>query len=294
VLAADPTWIRSSILRYYDHLDVLIVSASDNGRGWTGAPVRSEECVTAVLELDHRGIVEVVRGTWIDAVEPMRADTAQRQAAVDAIGERADWILQLDTDELLPDLDQVVAAIHHAEALGVDAVEWPMRVLFRRLRGGRYLEVVSRNGDRRFEYPGAIAVRSGIRLRDARRPGGPYLRPTVSGDVQSLQVARPPEPGEHRSWVLPASAAVLHNSWARSPRDVRSKVRSWGHGGTWRASAYFWLIWWPAPLTWRWLRSFHPFARRLWPRLGISPPLPAAIDPRDLDGQGVRRTASRS
>lgn len=281
VLAADPTWLRSSLQRYYDDLDVLVVLASSSDRGWTGAPVQARRCVDIVREVDVRGIAEVVRGDWTDPGNPMAADTAQRQAGIDAIGDRVDWILQLDTDELLPDLGALREALHEAASLGVDAVEWPMRVLFRRLRRGAYVEVVARSGSPRFEYPGPIAVRPGTRLVDARRSDGRFLRPVVRGDTESLQIARPAEPRELRQPLLDPTVAILHNSWARPPKDVRAKVRSWGHGGSLKSSLYYWLVWWPAPLTWRWLRSFHPFARDLWPRLRIMTGPPVALDPRD-------------
>lgn len=282
VLAADPTWLRSSIERYYDELDVLVVLASESGRGWTGAPVQARRCVDMVRELDVRGIAEIIFGDWVDSANPMAADTAQRQAGINALGDRVDWILQIDTDELLPDLEALRAALIEAESVGVAAVEWPMRVLYRRLRTGDYLEVVAQSGSPRFEYPGPIAVRAGTTLSDARRASIPYLRPVVRGDTESLQVARPPEDGELRRPTIDPTAAILHNSWARSPKDVRRKVRSWGHGGSLKSAFYYWLVWMPSPLTWRWLRSFHPMARQLWPRLQVtSAPASVRLNPRD-------------
>lgn len=282
VLAADPTWLRSSLQRYYDELDILVVVASESGRGWTGAPVRAHECVEIVQQIDRRGIAEIVRGEWTDRADPMAADTAQRQAAIDAIGDRVDWILQLDTDEILPDLRALREVLVQAESKGVGAVEWPMRVLFRKRRDGRFLEIVAPSGAPRFEYPGPIAVRPGVALREARRTTGSFIRPVVTNDSESLQISRPPEPGELREPQLDASQAILHNSWARSPRAVRAKVRSWGHGGSARSAVYYWLVWRPSPITWRWLRSFHPFARSLWPRLAVLPAADTvALDPRD-------------
>lgn len=284
VLAADPAWIRTSILRYYDHLDVLVVAYSPSGRGWTGAPIRSRECVEAVREIDTRGIVRTVVGEWSDLTNPMAADTAQRTAALTAVGADVDWVLQLDTDEVLPDIDALLEMLAYADEVGVDAVEWPMRVLYRRLRGGGCLEIVNESGGARYEYPGAIAVRPGVTLVDARRSTGRFLRPVVEGDESSLQIRRPTEAGEIRGPALAPDTAIIHNSWARSAPAVRRKVRSWGHGGgSLKSRLYYWLIWLPAPVTWRWLRSFHPFAADLWPRLAKASVADlVAIDPRDV------------
>ena len=58
----------------------------------------------------------------------MAAETAQRTAALAAAAEGADWVLQIDADEVLPDRDALVAALRTAEELGLPALEWPMRV----------------------------------------------------------------------------------------------------------------------------------------------------------------------
>lgn len=287
VLAADPTWIRSSLARYYDHLDDLVVSASESGRGWTGVPVSVEECLAALREIDVRGIVRVVRGEWIDPLNPMVADTAQRQAALDAVGSDVDWVLQFDTDELLPSVPALLAVLDRADELGIGVVEWPMRVLYRKLARGRFLEIVARDGRPRYDYPGPIAVRPGTHLIDARRAGGAYLRPVVQGDDVSLQIARAAEPDEVREVLLTDGDAIVHNSWARAARSVHRKVRSWGHGGSLRAALYYWLVWLPTPFLWRIMRDIHPFARGLWPRLAVLQDVPA-LDPRDLRQGGGR------
>ena len=267
VLPGDPVWMTSSLLRYYDALTDLVVVAPRSRRGWTGRPIPVDECLAIVERLDVRGIAQVVWGDWSDPREPLRADTAQRQAGVDALADAVDWVIQVDNDEVLPRFDAVTEAIDHAEARGLDAVDWPMRVLYRRLRHG-YLEVCARDGQPRYDYPGPIAVRAGTTLTEARRTGGPFLRPVVAGDTRSADVAREPGPNEVRLPGLSPQDALLHNSWGREPADVARKIRTWGHAAGLRGEVYYWTRWRPAPLTWRWLRSFHPaYAADHWPRL---------------------------
>lgn len=266
VCAADPTWIRSTVARYYDYLDVLVVSVSATGAGWTGAPVAAEECLAALREIDHRGILRVVRGEWVDHRHPLAADTAQRQDSLDAMSHEVDWVLQLDTDELLLDPAALVAAIERADEAGIEAVAWPMLVLYRRLLGGRCLEVTGPAGEARYEYPGPVAVRAGTRLSEARRTKGSLLRAVVVGDRTSAQILEEPAVGEVRDDIVRPDQVIVHNSWARSPRSIWSKIRSWGHGGSKRILAYYFLVWLPAPVTWRVLRRFHPEYPSFWPR----------------------------
>jgi hypothetical protein len=267
VLAADPTWVRSSISRYYDHLDVLVVSVPVDGRGWTGAPVASQTVLDQIREIDTRGIVRVVAGSWVRPDDPLAGDTDQRRDALAAVGSDVDWVLQLDTDEVLPDVRTLARVLRIAQDEGIGSVEWPMRVLYRRLRSGRYLQVAAADGGDYYEYPGPIAVRPGSSLRHCRKASGVFLRPAVHGDVSSLQVRRAPEAGEVRRSMLGPGDVILHNSWARPPASIRRKIASWGHNAGWRTTVYYWVRWLPAPLLWRAQRGLHPFDRDQWQRL---------------------------
>ena len=285
LLPGDPVWLRSSLSRYYDLLDDLVVLVPEGHLGWNGYPLPVEACLQAVAEVDARGIARMVGGTWRNKAEPMVAETAQRQAGIEALSQRVDWILQIDNDEVLPDpqaLVEVVAAV----APDVVGVEWPMRVLYRRRRDGSYLQVVGERAETVHEYPGSVAVRSGARLCSARRVDGQFVRVRVSGDRTSLQLARPPEARERREVEVEADAAIVHNSWARRPAEVWRKTRSWGHAAGAKGVAYYLTRWLPAPLTWRRMRDFHPFASGLWPRLApVRLPAGLLVPQDDADGR---------
>jgi hypothetical protein len=282
ILAADPTWLRSSLARYYDNLDVLVISMSSSNTGWTGSPIRADECAKIIESMDRRGVVRWVRGEWQDPSDPPAAEVRQRQAAIDAMAGEVDWILQIDSDEVLPDLAALIRVIARADGLGVEAIEWPMRVLYRRLRNGRYLQVVSQGGRVHYEYPGPIAVRPTAVLVDARRTAGAFIRPVVVGDTESFQLTRPAAPDEVRLEIVDADAAIVHNSWARRARDVHAKVSSWGHNRGLRTRVYFYVWWLPSPLRWRRMRDFHPLFPALWPRLDVGKVPESMIHPDEL------------
>jgi hypothetical protein len=270
VLPGDTVWLQRTVGQYYAMLDDLVVPVPEDGLGWTGVPIPVDEALAMIREIDARGIMRVIYGTWTDRADPMRADTAQRQAAVDALSSEVDWIVQLDNDEYLPRAELLHAAINEAERQGIDAVEWPMRVLYRRTRT-RVFEVVTRRGSPSYDYPAPILVKAGARLRDARRATGDFLRLVVRGDAESLQVSRALDPGEHRVDFLGHEDAIVHNSWARDPAATRQKMASWGHSTGSRFNSYYWFRWWPSPILWRVQRDLHPFAHGLWPALRPQP-----------------------
>jgi hypothetical protein len=285
VLASDPTWLRSSVARYYHLLDVLVVSASATSTGWTGRPIAVSDCTAVIEDLDQRKIATVVRGNFQSPKNPMDADTRQRQHAIDAVNALdgdLDWVLQIDTDEVVPSTDKLLHLLELADERGADAVEWPMRVFYRRLPGGRYLQVVNADGSDHFEYPGPIAIRARARVTEARQTAERFLRPLVEGDHQSLQITRPAGPQEIRETCLTGSDAILHNSWARPRSDVWRKVSSWSHNQGLRSTRYFYFTWLPAPVLWRQMRDLHPFASGLWPRLLPYPgDVASLLDPAD-------------
>jgi hypothetical protein len=205
------------------------------------------------------------------------AETRQRREALAHASPGADWVLQIDTDEVLPNWAPVRRALDLAESLQLAAVEWPLRVLFRRLPNGRYLEIVSDTGSPQYDYA-TVAVRPCSELIHCRKSAGPFLRLVVRGDRSSPDVRRPPSSEEHRAELLHPGEAIWHNSWARSPSAVRRKIASWGHHDGMRSWLYYYTTWLPAPVTWRVLRRFHPIQGQLWPHLQISKDMPRGLD----------------
>ncbi|MBW3637975.1 MAG: hypothetical protein KY445_16145 [Armatimonadetes bacterium] len=267
ILAADPAWVEASLASYYDIVDKIIVSYDQEGRGWTGAPIDVDQCLARLRAIDSAGKMRFVPGHFARPHhEPMANDTFQRQCALQQTAQDADWVLQLDTDEVLPDARALLRVLQ-ATRPEVMGVEWPMRVLFRHLQGTQFLEVCAQDGRDRFEYPGPIAVRPHAVLKEARRCEGAIDRMVVVGDNQSLQVRQRLAPGETRRELAEAAHAIVHNSWARSPQSVRSKIASWSHNEGWKSQLFFYLYWLPSPHTWKLLRNFHPVSPNLWPRL---------------------------
>lgn len=278
VLVADPTWLEASIGAYYDHVEKIVVSYDRDARGWTGAPIQVDACLSSLRTLDRSEKIEWAPGDFVRRAgeSPLDAETRQRRDALERAALEADWVLQLDTDEVLPSWRSLVEVLERADAMGLEAVEWPARVLFRHLRDGRYLELATLSGAPQYTYPGPIAVRPGAELVEARRTRSGYLRVVVRGDGSSVQVARAPEPDEHRLELVDEAEAIWHNSWARRPAAVRAKIASWGHNQGLRSWVYYYTKWLPSPLTWRFMRQAHMLAT-LPCRLRVSPGPPGGL-----------------
>jgi hypothetical protein len=226
VLVADPSFLAASLRAYYAHVDRIVLSYDRTSTSWTGTPLPVEECLALVKEVDVDGRCVHAPGDYVRLGDkPFDAETRQRQDALDLASQDADWVLQLDTDEVMLDPQAFLAALRRADAAGADGLDYPSRWLYSRVAPGRYLEASSRLWRPRASYPGPLAVRAGTRLRHARQADVPLYR--VDLGPWNTDPAHPHDATVHE--VVDPEAAVLHFSWVRSPDVMRRKFGWSGH-----------------------------------------------------------------
>ncbi|WP_265523560.1 hypothetical protein [Oerskovia flava] len=226
VLLADPSFLGASLRAYYDHVDRIVLSYDESATSWTGTPLPVDECLAIVKEIDVDGKCVAAPGHYARLEHPpLDNDTYQRQAALDEASDDADWVLQLDTDEVILDPDSFLAALTKADDAGAGGLHYPSRWLYSRVAPGRYLEASTRWGRPVASYPGPLAVRAGTRLDQARQADVPLYRV----DLRPWNT----DPAHHHTTivhdVVTPQEAVLHFSWVRSDDVIRRKFGWSGH-----------------------------------------------------------------
>jgi hypothetical protein len=295
VLAAEPAWIEASIASYYDLVETIVVSYDRSGRGWTGAPIPVDECLDRLRAVDPAGKMRFCPGDFARPDRsPLENDTYQRQCALEEAGRGADWVLAIDTDEVLPNAREFGRRLREEVPKEFPVVEWPMRPFFRVLGSGLFLEVCSFSRRQLSEYPGPIAVRPGVTLSAARHTHLPQV-PRWRYEVR--RTGYDPVGCIHyrAHGVIPKSEAILHFSWARTEDDMVAKLESWSHNKDFDWRRYFERVWKPA--TWRWplMYNFHPVWSRRWPALRpVYLPQYRASDPGAPAGAAIRHEAAES
>jgi hypothetical protein len=227
VLAGDPAWIRQGIGSFYGLVDRIVVSYDAEGLSWSGHPLSTEESLARIAAADPDGKVVLHPGRFSNPeLMAMWAETAQRQHALDAASDGADWVLQLDTDEVVTDPRELRSAVDAAETHAASAVEYPARVLHARADSGRFLEICGRFWSTQSSYPGPVAVRAGTTLSHARQAAGV---PTYRVDVSpwNTDPARSATTRVHR--VIARDQALLHLSWVRTEAQMAEKRAVSGH-----------------------------------------------------------------
>lgn len=272
ILAADPIWLELSVRSYYSVVDEIVVSYDRDKLGWSGVPIPVDECLDRVRAVDVDRKVRLLAGSYYrPGSTPMENDTNQRQHALEAAGERADWVVELDTDEVMPDASYFVERLVEIPP-EYGACFWPMRVMFKQIAATRFLEVATRFRRPFAEYPGPIACRPDVRLTLARRTEAPLWVVAVRRNLWD-RIRHRQSPAHQ---YIDPDKAVLHFSWARSEDEIRRKLRSWSHSHDFDTETYLKNTWLEAETEWRSYRDFHPIWPKVWPALRVVD-LPAAF-----------------
>lgn len=252
ILVGDPSFLTASVRAYYAHVDRIVVSYDGSARSWTGTDLPIDEALAQVRALDVDDRCELRPGSYArPGHDPLESETRQRNEALAAASEGADWVLQLDTDELIPRPEIFLRTLAAADRAGAGGMEFPSRWLYTRAGEDRFLEASSRFWGPASSYPGPVAVRAGTRLTQARQAAGLGL---YRADVRAWNTDpwHPRDAVVHT--VVPRDAAVLHYSWVRTPEFVARKVGWSGHTAELTASGEYG----------RWLRaSRHPLRTAL-------------------------------
>lgn len=240
IMLGDPAFLGPSVRSYYAIVERIVVSYDENATSWTGTPLPIERCLEILHELDTEGKCDYRPGHFArEGHDPLDNDTFQRQTALSQAEEGADWVLQLDTDEVMPQPDVFVEMVERADRAGAWALDFPARWLYTRVSPGRFLEASTRFWRLACSFPGPLAVRAGVPLRLARQTDYPLYRV----DVRPWNTDPAAAPHTIVNEVISPDAAVLHYSWVRSQADIARKVGWSGHSEEWRHSGKYgqWL-----------------------------------------------------
>jgi glycosyltransferase involved in cell wall biosynthesis len=223
VLAADPAWLEQSVQSYYELVDRIVVSYDESGRSWTGRPLPIDDCLARLKAVDPDGKLDFRPGDYsCTEHDPLKNETYQRQQALEQASEGADWVLQVDTDEVVTNACLFRESLMEAHAGDYDALVYPARHLYQRISASLFLEHSSRFWRRLASYPGPVAVRPGVELRHCRQGATNLYVVGFSDEVLQLYFLPPVRVRK----VIPVNDAILHFSWIRSEDELAAKLTS--------------------------------------------------------------------
>lgn len=107
-LLGDPTWLQENVSSYYCLVDKIVAVFDQNGLSWSGVDISSriQACreILESIDIDHK--VEFLSKDFLAHDKSLiAAETNMRNAGIECARQRAQIILQLDTDEIVPDVN---------------------------------------------------------------------------------------------------------------------------------------------------------------------------------------------
>jgi hypothetical protein len=221
VLLGDPAYLASSIRSYYHLVSRIVISYDEKHLSWAGKPLPIDDCLAELSDADPDHKFDFQPGSFSRPdISGVDAETFHRQAAHKAAGTDAEWVLQLDTDEVLAAPQTFSETLDAADAAGSAGMDYPSRWLYARLADGSYLESSSRFWRPVASYPAPLAIRSNAQIWNARR---------CEGDLFRVDFRWSNTDPWRRGHSLPIHAkvavdeAVLHFSWVRTDEEMTRK-----------------------------------------------------------------------
>jgi hypothetical protein len=226
LLLGDPAYLEQSVHSIYAIAERIVVVYDEAGLSWTNRPLPIGQCLSTVKDMDVKGKVTLLPGNFHNTgLAPLGAETLERNAGITELGDDVDWVVQIDTDEVLGNPARFVESIERAQAAGASALDYPARWLYGHVGGRLFLERCRRTWGISAGYPGPMAVRAGTRLRLARQCDAPIWR----ADFRRHNTD-PAHPRDARvdELVRPADG-IWHFSWVRCEVGMRNKATTSGH-----------------------------------------------------------------
>lgn len=232
ILLGDPRWLRESVRSYYPWVDRIVAIGDHESRAWDGSDLPVEECLTILNEIDREGKIEVLLNDLVRPRVPrMLLDTEARRAALAHLQD-SDWVLQIDTDEILTEPGTFMSLLEKADKQShVAAFDYPSRWFLGRAKtpwpGLWLLESSDALHRIRAHYPGPLAVRPTAHLNYSRRATCNYFRVDLA----------PRNTYHEYTWSHPVHAvvrpreAVMHLSWVERSGTDNKQPAQHGHAG---------------------------------------------------------------
>ena len=250
VCLGDPAWIEASVMSYYPYVTKIIATYDQDGLSWSGPEIDIEVCIRRLRAIDVDGKVLFVPGKFAipsNFENPMLSDTNQRQVGLDVASEYGDWVLQLDTDEIIANWNVFLSHLEYAATNGYESLYYPSIYVYQLISKQVALESCQRWGRRQPGYPGPLCIRSGSTLYHSRRSKVSAVHVSCQNSYDTVIEAS----AHVVSVQIPANDCVVHITKGRSPDYMSKKFKTWSHASD--RDYTMDLVYWNLVRNFRWI-----------------------------------------
>lgn len=241
-IAYDWELLQYALPLIYHDADVICLSIDKDRISWASEPYNfdNEKFHSLVRSIDTDNKIKILEDNFhLENLSPPENEVRQRKYIADFFG-AGGWHIQLDCDEYF-------------------------------LEFGRFVKYLQSLSTGKSKYVNVCCT--SITLFKHIDEGFLFIKPDSKDSTEFFPVgSRDPEFVHGRRnghFNIYTDFVILHQSWARSQADIKSKIKNWGHKNDFDTNAYF-GIWDSLNATnYTALRNFHPTQPTLWSSLSL-------------------------
>lgn len=236
-VAYDWEFLKYSLPAIYEKVDSICLSIDVNKTSWNGNTfsINIEALKDLIAGIDHKGKVFLLEESFYDHCRnPIENECYQRKRMAEVLG-RADWYVQIDTDEILINPDDFIQTL------------------------SRY-----KNSSRPLNVHGIW-----MNLIKKTETGFVYSvnkTPPLATNKPVYEYGR-----TNGHFNIYTNSFIAHITWARPEEEVYYKLQNWGHSHEFNGISYFKI--WQAldDNNWIYIKDFHPIDKGRIEKLHFHP-----------------------
>ncbi len=241
LVSYDYIYLYHSLPLLYNDADEITIAVDKDRITWSGKKFSFDEQLLAwVKSIDHAGKIKIYEDHFYQpGLTTMQNDTRERTMVSEFMG-AGGWHVQIDADEYFPDFGKFVQYLKTQGELAEKGATDPVDVylfwitLFKQTPDGFvYIKDSAESFPAATNYPVYTA---------ARQTGS---RPHY------------------------ANFCVFHQSWARTPEEIETKINNWSHSADFNVTDYF--TFWKniGEHNYKQQKNIHPVTPKAWKKLGF-------------------------
>jgi len=241
-IAYDWYLLEHSLPLVYDAADIICLSLDKKRISWSGKKYDFDEVGfnDLIKRIDTQHKVQVLEADFsLSSLSPMQNEVRQRNRMAEFMG-KGGWHIQLDCDEYFIHFSDFVKYLRELPQRKYSYnVCCPLITLFKQVEEG-FLYVVP-NQKEKLEYIQIATL----------TPNYKYGRRNGDFNVYT-------------------NFLIMHQSWARTEKEIRQKIKNWGHNKDFDQSDFFsrWIG--LNGSNYHRLKNFHPMVPDAWSQLKLN------------------------
>ncbi len=246
-VAYDWELLKKSVLRIYNHADVICFSLDKNRKSWSGNTFKFDSSAfyswVSDIDKDHK-ISILEEAFYQEGLQPIENDNRQRKLMADFLG-KGGWHIQIDSDEYFFDFsafkDYLLKMNSNPsgdeKAINI-CCNW-ISLIKQVAKGFLFVH------NRADEYE---------------------TMPFATNVPEYLNARR----NSHFNHISPFF--VLHETWARGEDQLLEKINSWGHDKDFLSKESYFSLWKALDeYNYCYIKNFHPLKSHVWQALEYVP-----------------------